>query len=100
MKVRSVDKIPLKGKKVFVRVDFNVPLTESGEVAEDHRIRAVVPTLRYIVEQGGRAVVASHLGRPKGKPDPSMSLAPAARVLEKLLARPVKLAPDCIGPEV
>ena len=100
MKVRSVDEIPLKGKKVFVRVDFNVPLTENGEVAEDHRIRAVLPTLRYILEQGGRAVVASHLGRPKGKPDPSMSLAPAARVLEKLLGRPVNLAPDCIGPEV
>jgi phosphoglycerate kinase len=100
MKVRSVDEIPLRGKKVFVRVDFNVPLTETGEVAEDHRIRAVLPTLRYILEQGGRAVVASHLGRPKGKPDPTMSLAPAARVLEKLLGRPVKLAPDCIGPEV
>jgi phosphoglycerate kinase len=100
MKVRSVDEIPLKGKKAFVRVDFNVPLTENGEVAEDHRIRAVLPTLRYILEQGGRAVVASHLGRPKGKPDPSMSLAPAGRVLEKLVGRPVKLAPDCIGPEV
>jgi len=100
MKVRSVDAIPLGGKKVFLRVDFNVPLTESGEVAEDHRIRAVLPTLRYILEQGGRAVVASHLGRPKGKPVSSMSLEPAARVLKKLLARPVKLAPDCIGPEV
>jgi phosphoglycerate kinase len=100
MKVRYVDEISVSGKKVFVRVDFNVPLTERGEVAEDHRIRAVLPTLRHILEQGGRSVVASHLGRPKGKPVASMSLAPAARVLEKLLGRPVGLAPDCIGPEV
>ena len=100
MKIRCVDEIALSGKKVFVRVDFNVPLTETGEVAEDHRIRAVLPTLRYILEQGGRAVVASHLGRPKGKPVASMSLAPAAGVLERLLGRPVGLAPDCIGPGV
>jgi phosphoglycerate kinase len=100
MKVRCVDEISLSGKKVFVRVDFNVPLTETGEVAEDHRIRAVLPTLRHILEQGGRPVLASHLGRPKGKPVASMSLAPPARVLEKLLGRPVKLAPDCVGLEV
>jgi phosphoglycerate kinase len=100
MKVRSIDEIPLSGKRVFVRVDFNVPLTQDGEVAEDHRIRAALPTLNYALEQGGRLVIASHLGRPKGKRVPELSLAPAARALEGILARPVKLAPDCIGDKV
>ncbi|MFP3869313.1 MAG: phosphoglycerate kinase [Syntrophobacteria bacterium] len=100
MKVRCIDEVSLAGRKVFIRVDFNVPLTRDGRVANDHRIRAALPTLRYAMEQGGRLIIASHLGRPKGKPVPELSLEPVGRSLEEVLARPVKLAPDCVGPEV
>lgn len=84
---------------MLVRVDLNVPLRE-GEVAEDGRLRAVLPTLRYLREQGARVVLASHLGRPKGRRDPFLSLAPVARRLGELLGCEVRLAPDCVGPEV
>ncbi|MBP2020071.1 phosphoglycerate kinase [Symbiobacterium terraclitae] len=96
MTVRDID---VKGKRVFVRVDFNVPL-EDGRITDDTRIRAAVPTIRYLVEEGAIAVLASHLGRPKGKRNEAYSLAPCARRLSELLGREVVFAPDCVGEEV
>jgi phosphoglycerate kinase len=97
----SVRDLDLKNKRVFIRVDFNVPLAAGGqEITSDKRIKASLPTIRYVLEQGAGVILASHLGRPKGKPNPEMSLKPVARRLEELLGRPVKMAPDCIGPEV
>jgi phosphoglycerate kinase len=97
----SIKDLDLKGKRLFIRVDFNVPLAARGqEITSDKRIKASLPTIQYALEQGAGLVLASHLGRPKGKPNPEMSLKPAARRLEELLGRPVKMAPDCVGPEV
>src|SRR5579862_6721172 len=97
----SVRDLALKGKRVFIRVDFNVPLAAGGlEITSDKRIKASLPTIQYVLEQGAGVILASHLGRPKGKPNPEMSLKPVAKRLEELLGRPVKMAPDCIGPEV
>ena len=97
----SIRDLDLKGKRVFIRVDFNVPLAPGGqEITSDKRIRAALPTIQYALEQGAGVVLASHLGRPKGKPNPEMSLKPVAKRLEELLGRPVKMAPDCVGPEV
>jgi phosphoglycerate kinase len=95
----SVRDLDLKGKRIFMRVDFNVPLNDAGEITDDTRIQASLPTIQYIVERGGRLILASHLGRPKGKPNPKMSLKPVATRLAQLLGKPVAFAPDCIGPE-
>jgi len=94
----SIRDLNVKGKRVFIRADFNVPL-ENGKVADDTRIRATLPTLKLAIERGARLVVASHLGRPKGKHDPKFSLAPVAERLKELLGRPVIFASDCIGQE-
>jgi phosphoglycerate kinase len=94
----SIEQLPLAGRRVFVRADLNAPL-EGGQVSDDTRLRAVLPTLRYALEQGASVVLASHLGRPKGKPDPKYSLAPVAVRLTELLEHPVPLAPDCVGEE-
>jgi phosphoglycerate kinase len=95
---RSIDDLQLTGKRVFVRVDFNVPLDEQRNVTDDTRIREALPTLRRVLQMGGKLIVASHLGRPKGV-DPKLSLEPAARVLSELLGKPyeVLLADDCVG---
>jgi len=100
LKIKGIDEIPLQGKRVFLRVDFNVPLDADGKVTDDNRIQAALPTLKYALNQNARVILASHLGRPKGKPEPQYSLRPVAARLSELLQREVKLAPDCIGPEV
>ena len=99
MATLTVEHLDLSGKRVFLRVDLNVPL-EDGRIAEDTRIRAVLPTIEYCLKGGAGVILASHLGRPKGKPDPRYSLKPVAARLGELLGRPVPLLPDCIGPEV
>jgi phosphoglycerate kinase len=99
MAIKSIRDIDLKGKRVFCRVDFNVPLDENGAVKDDTRIRRALPTVRYAMTQGAKLILASHLGRPKGEKKPGMSLRPVAARLGKLLGREVGYAPDCIGPE-
>jgi phosphoglycerate kinase len=96
----SVKDLPIDGKKVFIRVDFNVPLDENLTITDDTRIRSSLPTINYILEQGAIPVIASHLGRPKGKKDLKMSLAPVAKRLSELLHRKVIFAEDCVGSEV
>src|SRR6201995_6089392 len=97
----SIKDLDLKGKRVFIRVDFNVPLAAGGqEITSDKRIKASLPTINYALEHGAGVILASHLGRPKGKPNPEMSMKPVAARLSEFLHLPVKIAPDCIGPEV
>ena len=96
--MKYVDELQLKGKRVFLRADLSVPL-EDGKVADDHRIRATVPTIQHILQAGGSIVLVSHLGRPEGR-DMTQSLKPVAERLSELLKLPVALAPDCVGPEV
>ncbi|MBU1100959.1 MAG: phosphoglycerate kinase [Bacteroidetes bacterium] len=100
MKKLTIDQMDLKGKKVLLRVDFNVPLNEKLEITDDIRIAAALPTIKRIIEQNGKAILVSHLGRPKGKVNPAMSLKPAAVRLSELLDKEVKFAPDCIGDQV
>ena len=97
--MKTIAELEISGKKTFVRVDYNVPLKD-GEVADDTRLRATLPTLDYALKKGAKLILASHLGRPKGKRVPELSLAPVARRLTELLGREVKFAPDCIGEEV
>jgi phosphoglycerate kinase len=94
----SIRDLKLTGKRVFIRVDFNVPVS-GGKVTDDTRIRATLPTLKFAMEHGGRLVLASHLGRPKGKPDSKFSLAPVAARLSELLSKPVIFASNCVGKE-
>jgi phosphoglycerate kinase len=96
----SIKDLDLDGKTVFIRVDFNVPLSPNGqEITSDKRIRASLPTIQYALEKNAGVVLASHLGRPKGKPRPEMSLKPVALRLQELLGRPVTMASDCVGAE-
>ena len=99
MNKKTVKDIDLKGKRVLMRVDFNVPMAE-GKVTDDKRIKASLPTIQYVLDQGASVILMSHLGRPKGGPDPEFSLKAAAEVLAGHLKRPVQMAPDCVGPEV
>ena len=94
----SIKDLPLRGKRVFIRVDFNVPIKD-GKVDDDSRIKASLPTIQYAIEQGARVILASHLGRPKGERVEKYSLRPVAEHLSQLLGRPVAFAEDCIGPE-
>src|SRR5262245_28596696 len=97
----SIRDLDLKGKRVFIRVDFNVPLAPGGkEITSDKRIKASLPTIKHALERGAGLVLSSHLGRPKGKPNPEMSLKPIAKRLQELLGMPVQMAPDCVGPQV
>src|SRR6267142_4854466 len=92
----SIKDLDLKGKRAFVRVDFNVPIKD-GRIGDDTRIRSSLPTIKYALEQGATVILASHLGRPKGKPNPEYSLRPIASRLSELLGRPVEFAEDCVG---
>ncbi len=98
MNLPTIEQFALQGKRVFIRVDFNVPLNKAGEVTDDTRIREALPTIRYARQHGAKVILASHLGRPKGKVDPALSLKPAAERLATLLGSAVPLASDCIGP--
>jgi phosphoglycerate kinase len=101
MNALSIRDLDLSGKRVFMRVDFNVPLAPGGkEITSDKRIKASLPSIQYALDHGAALILASHLGRPKGKPNPEMSLAPCAERLAKLLGKPVAMAPDCVGPQV
>ena len=97
--IKVIDQLDLKGKQVFIRVDFNVPLTD-GRVADRTRIEASLPTIRYAIDQGAKVILASHLGRPRGERKPELSLKPVSLALAELLGVPVKMAPDCVGAEV
>ena len=99
MQLNTIKEADLKGKRVVIRVDFNVPL-KNGVVTDNTRIKAALPTVKYILDQGASLVVMSHFGRPKGQKNPDFSMAPIAKEFEKLLGQPVKLAPDVIGSEV
>ena len=99
MNKKTVKDIDIKGKRVLMRVDFNVPMAD-GKVTDDKRIRASLPTIKYVLDQGASLILMSHLGRPKGGPSPEFSLKAASETLAALLGRPVQMAPDCIGPEV
>ncbi len=99
MNKKTVRDVDLKGKRVLMRVDFNVPM-QDGVVTDDKRIRAALPTIQYVLDQGASLLLMSHLGRPKGGPDPEFSLKAAAEALSKLLGKPVQMAPDTVGPEV
>jgi phosphoglycerate kinase len=96
----SLKNLNIKDKKVLIRVDFNVPLDKSGNITDDSRIEASLPTIRYVIEKGGYPILMSHLGRPKGKRVPELSLAPCAKQLMTMLGKPVIMAQDCIGDKI
>jgi phosphoglycerate kinase len=97
--VRSIRDIDVKGKRVLMRVDFNVPMDKDGNIIDDNKMRAALPTIEYVIKNGGKLILMSHLGRPKGKPDPKYTLKPVADHLGKLINAKVTMASDCIGPE-
>jgi phosphoglycerate kinase len=95
--MKYIDQIDMKGKRVFLRVDFNVPMDKSGNVTDDTRVRASLPTIKYALEKGAKVIIASHLGRPKGKRVEGMSLQPVAKILSGLLKKNVVFIDDCVG---
>ncbi|MBI4683367.1 MAG: phosphoglycerate kinase [Nitrospirae bacterium] len=96
----SIKDLNIKGKRVFIRVDFNVPLDENLNITDDRRIRSALPTINYAIDEGSKIILCSHLGRPKGKADKSYSLASVARRLQRLIKKEVTFLPDCVGPKV
>jgi phosphoglycerate kinase len=97
--VRSIEQLPLEGRRVFIRVDFNAPV-KNGRITDATRIRAAKKTIQHALARGAKVILASHLGRPKGKPAPEYSLGPIAQQLSEEISKPVALLPDCIGAEV
>ncbi|MBI5418744.1 MAG: phosphoglycerate kinase [Deltaproteobacteria bacterium] len=100
MKIRAIDQMDLSGKRVLIRVDFNVPLDKAGNITDDTRIQAAIPTVRHAATSGAKTILLSHLGRPKGKKVPEMSLAPVAKRLSSLLGKEMSFVPDCVGEAV
>ena len=100
MQKLGLSDLDVNGKRVLMRVDFNVPLDDGGRITDDKRIKAALPSIRDVLDRGAGLILMSHLGRPKGKPDPKLSLAPCAERLSELVRRPVRCCADCIGPEV
>ncbi len=100
LKKLTIEEVDIKGKRVFIRADFNIPLDENQNIADDTRIRSTLPTINYAIDEGAKAILTSHLGRPKGKRDPKLSLAPVAKRLQRLLNKEVGFGQDCVGPEV
>jgi len=96
----TIEELDIKGKRVFIRADFNVPLDDNLTITDDGRIRSTLPTIDYAIDEEAKIILASHLGRPKGKADPRFTLAPVAKRLQRLLGKEVTFAPDCIGPQV
>jgi phosphoglycerate kinase len=99
MNKKTIRDLNVSGKRVLVHADFNVPLA-NGAVSDDTRLRAALPTIHYLMDHQAKTIVCSHLGRPKGKPNPAYSLGPVSVRLSQLLSREVRLAPDCVGPAV
>jgi len=100
MNKKTIRDIDVEGRRVLVRVDFNVPLDAQQQITDDTRVKAALPTIRYLLDHGAAVILMSHLGRPKGQPVESQRLTPVARRLSDLLGQPVQMAPDCIGPQV
>lgn len=100
MDISYIDELDIKGKRVIIRVDFNVPLDSSGNITDDTRIRAALPTINYALDEGAKVILASHLGRPKGRKVDGLTMAPVAKRLSRLLEKEVTLAPDVIGEDV
>lgn len=100
MAIKGIEDLPIQGARVFCRFDFNVPMNADGSIGDDTRLKRALPTLRYVMEHGGRVIATSHLGRPKGERRPEMSLEPVAAALGTLLGKEVAFVPDCIGNEV
>jgi phosphoglycerate kinase len=98
--MKTIDQIDMKGKRVLLRTDFNVPMDKSGSVTDDTRVRAHLPTIKYALERGAKVIIASHLGRPKGKKVAALSLNPVAKLLSGLLDREVVFVDDCVGGKV
>jgi len=98
--MKNIRDLDIKEKKVLIRVDCNVPLDEHGNITDDTRIRGVLPTINYALDENAKVIICSHMGRPKGQYQKEFSLAPVAKRLSRLLDKEVKLAPDCIGAEV
>ena len=94
---KTIVDVPVDGKRVFVRVDFNVPMDPSGGITDDRRIREALPTIQYLLDHHARVILASHLGRPGGQPNPKYSLKPVAERLSHLLGQPVELVPEAVG---
>ncbi len=100
LRKQTIQDVDLRNKRVIIRADFNVPLDDALQITDDTRIRSTLPTINRAVDEGAKVILCSHLGRPKGKPDPKLSLAPIAKRLQRLLGKEVTFAPDCIGPAV